>query len=89
MRPFQVYLDSSDFFVLSDPSKRTQQIVALESKLISWRNAGLIEMRFAFPHLVEADTIKPQYIEAFKSRVQKIAELCQGKALAAQGSRSV
>ncbi|MDO8436968.1 MAG: hypothetical protein Q7S69_02240 [Nitrosomonadaceae bacterium] len=83
-RPFQVYLDSSDFSVLSDPSRRTQEIITLESQLISWRDAGLIEMRFAYSHLIEAAPMKPQYTEAFRCRAQKIAELCQGKALAAQ-----
>lgn len=84
MRPFQVYLDSCDFSVLSDPSKRTQEIIALENQLINWRNAGLIELRFAYPHLIEAAPIGVQYIEEARCRVQKIAELCQGKALAAQ-----
>lgn len=84
MRPFQVYLDSSDFSVLSDSSKRTQEIITLESQLITWRNAGLIEIRFAYPHLIEAAPIAPQHIEAARCRAQKIAELCQGKALAAQ-----
>lgn len=83
-RPFQVYLDSSDFSALSDPSKRTAEIVALESQLIDWRNAGLIELRFAYPHLIEAAPIGLQYINEARCRVQKIAELCQGKALAAQ-----
>lgn len=83
-RPFQVYLDSSDFSVLSDPSRRTQEIITLESQLISWRDAGLIEMRFAYSHLIEAAPMEPQYTEAFRCRAQKIAELCQGKALAAQ-----
>ena len=83
MRPFQVYLDSSDFSDLSDSSKRTQGIITLESQLINWRNAGLIEIRFAYPHLVEAAPIAPQHIEAARCRAQKITELCQGKALAA------
>lgn len=84
MRPFQVYLDSSDFSVLSDPFRRTQEIITLESQLISWRNAGLIEMRFAYLHLIEAAPIEPQYTEAFRCRAQKIAELRQGQVLAAQ-----
>ncbi len=84
MRPLQVYLDSSDFSDLSEPSKRTQEIITLESQLISWRNAGLIEMRFAYSHLIEAAPWEPQYTETFKLRAQKIAELCQGKVLAAQ-----
>jgi len=84
IRPFQVYLDSSDFSVLSDPSRRTQEIITLENQLISWRNAGLIEMRFAYSHLIEAAPIEPKYTEVFRCRTQKIAELCQGKALAAQ-----
>lgn len=84
MRPLQVYLDSSDFSVLSDSSKRTQEIITLESQLVNWRNAGLIEIRFAYPHLIEAAPVGPQHIEASRCRAQKIAELCQGKALAAQ-----
>jgi hypothetical protein len=84
MRPLQVYLDSSDFSVLSDSSKRTQEIITLENQLVNWRNAGLIEIRFAYPHLIEAAPIGLQHIEASRYRAQKIAELCQGKALAAQ-----
>jgi hypothetical protein len=84
MRPLQVYLDSSDFSVLSDSSRRTQEIITLESQLVNWRNAGLIEIRFAYPHLIEAAPVEPQHIEASRCRAQKIAELCQGKALAAQ-----
>ncbi|MGA8147020.1 MAG: hypothetical protein WB870_05505 [Gallionellaceae bacterium] len=83
MRPLQVYLDSSDFSVLADPTKRTKEIISLEEQLISWRDAGLIEIRFAYPHLVEAAPIAPQHIEAFRCRAKKIAELCQGKAIAA------
>lgn len=84
MRPLQVYLDSSDFSVLSDSAKRTQEIITLESQLVNWRNAGLIEIRFAYPHLIEAAPVGQQHIEASRCRAQKIAELCQGKVLAAQ-----
>lgn len=84
MRPLQVYLDSSDFSVLSDSSKRTPEIIELESELVNWRNAGLIEIRFAYPHLIEAAPVGLQYIETSTLRAQKITELCQGKALAAQ-----
>ena len=84
MRPLQVYLDSSDFSVLSDTSRRTQEIITLESQLVNWRNAGLIEIRFAYPHLTEAAPLEPQHIEASRCRALKIAELCHGKALAAQ-----
>jgi hypothetical protein len=84
MRSLQVYLDSSDFSVLSDYSKRTQEIITLERQLVNWRNAGLIEIRFAYPHLIEAAPVGAQHIEASRCRAQKIAELCQGNALAAQ-----
>lgn len=84
MRPLQIYLDSSDFSVLSDVSKRTQKIIELERQLINWRNSSLIEIRFAYPHLIEAAPIDQKHIEASRCRAQKIAELCQGKALAAQ-----
>lgn len=84
MRPLQVYLDSSDFSVLSDPSKRTREIITLESQLIKWRDDGLIEIRFAYPHLIEAAPMGASYIDVARCRAKKIDELCQGKALAAQ-----
>ncbi len=47
-RPIQVYLDSSDFSVLSQPKRRTPDIVAVEEKLLRWNEQGLIQLRFSY-----------------------------------------
>jgi len=78
MSPFQVYLDSSDFSDLSNP-KRPEAYVDVERKLVAWLDAGVIEIRFSYLHVVEASPIKPEDIESATGRFQKIVQLCGKK----------
>jgi len=80
MRPLQIYLDSSDFSNLSNPG-RPSVYDDIERKLLTWLDAGAIEIRFSYLHVVEASPIKPENIESARARFQKIVQLCGKKCL--------
>lgn len=80
MRPLQVYLDSSDFSTLSS-SKRSETCDEVEKKLLAWSDAGLIEIRFSYLHVIEASAIKPEDIPSAAARLQKMLQLCGRKCL--------
>lgn len=80
MRPLQIYLDSSDFSALSAPN-RTSAHDDVEKKLLTWLDAGVIEIRFSYLHVVEASPIRPKDIESATARFQKIVQLCGKKCL--------
>lgn len=79
-RPLQVYLDSSDFSNFADPRESTVY-PAVERDLIEWSNAGLIELRFSYLHVVEASPVRPEDIPSSKMRMEKINQLCGQKCI--------
>lgn len=79
-RPLQVYLDSSDFSNFSDP-RRKDRYGEIESELIAWMEAGLIEIRFSYLNVIEASPVRREDIEHSKRRVEKIQQLCGTKCL--------
>lgn len=81
MRPLQVYLDSSDFSVMSDPN-RPDWVDGIERSLLSWQSAGLIDLRFSYLHVIEASPIRPEDISSSSARMRKIQQLCGQKCFA-------
>lgn len=78
MKPLQIYLDSSDFSNLSSPNCESN-LLRIEEQLIKWQNAGLIEMRFSYVHIIEASPTRREDIDVAAARLQKIRELCGTK----------
>lgn len=79
-RPLQIYLDSSDFSNFADP-RGNETYPVIERKLVEWSDAGLIEIRFSYLHIVEASPVRPEYIPASKARMAKIKRLCGQKCI--------
>lgn len=77
-RPATVYLDSSDFSILSDPKRRTPQLSKLTDDLISWVSEGAIVCRFSYVHVMEAAPIAREHIEAAQRRFSLMRRLCRG-----------
>lgn len=73
--PIQVYLDSSDFSNLANPSARTEEIVAVETFLVEMQDRGLLELRFSEAHVTEASPVSPSVIPAGLGRLFTIQRL--------------
>jgi hypothetical protein len=73
--PLQVYLDSSDYSVLSDEDP-APELHALLAYLESRVESGDIEIRYSYPLVSEAAPVKPKHIEASRRRFQMMARLC-------------
>jgi hypothetical protein len=85
-RPLQIYLDSSDYSLLSDSNKRTAQLSEIERRLIEYRDRGVIEIRFSYAHIAEVAPISVQHLQFAKARFACIARLCQQRVLIAPSS---
>lgn len=79
--PIQVYLDSSDFSNLANPTTRTKEIVAVETFLVEMQDRGLLELRFSEAHVTEASPVNPNAIPAGLARLSTIQTLCGLKCL--------
>lgn len=79
-RPLQIYLDSSDFSNFADP-RGSETYPEVERELVEWSDAGLIEIRFSYLHIVESSPVRPEYIPASKARMAKIKQLCGQKCI--------
>lgn len=80
-RPLQVYLDSSDFSNLSDPAKRTPALEDVERSLLEWQQAGKIDLRFSYAHVVEAAPVRREDLKLAKGRLIHIQRLCGRRCL--------
>ncbi|KWR88898.1 hypothetical protein [Cupriavidus sp. IDO] len=74
--PLLVYLDSSDFSVLSDSRQRTDKHDEIERRLFEWQSTGEIQLRFSFAHVIEAAPVESSDLEAAKNRLLHIQQLC-------------
>lgn len=74
--PLQVYLDSSDFSVLSDPKARTPAREAVEKTLLSWQADGLVQLRFSYVHVIETGPVTQGVIDLARKRFECIKRLC-------------
>lgn len=80
-KPLIVYLDSSDYSVFSDESKRTPEIVETEEQLIKFIDEDKIEIRFSHINVIEAAPIKIEDRLLSVKRLQKIKQFCGYKCL--------
>lgn len=75
-KPLLVYLDSSDISNLSDPARRTQELIDVEKQLLSWLEQGEVEFRFSHVHVIEAAPTEIQHVELATKRFSYIKYLC-------------
>lgn len=80
-KPLTIYLDSSDYSVLSDESRRSQEIIEIENELINLRDEGKIEIRYSYNHIIEAAPVALENKVNASKRLKKINELCNTKCL--------
>jgi hypothetical protein len=76
--PLRIYLDSSDYSVLSDPDKAAREAPGVLDELQRLRDAGLVEFFFSAAHLTEMAPLQPSYADAAIRRGNMLAELCGG-----------
>ena len=81
-KPLIVYLDSSDYSIFSDDSKRSPEIIKIESQLLKLRDENKIELRFSHINVIEAAPTKPEDKLSSLKRLQTIKKFCGQKCLA-------
>lgn len=86
MRPISVYLDSSDYSVLSDVERITPELSDLKTKLLQWVKSREIECRFSGVHLSEMAPLDARFTDAAVQRADLMIELCGRQALISQSS---
>lgn len=84
MRPLNVYLDSSDFSILSDPRRRNDELASVLRQLLNWVDEGKIICYFSGTHLSEMAPIETAYADAAQRRADLLVELCGQNALISQ-----
>lgn len=75
-KQIQIYLDSSDFSILSNVQKHPAEYKEVLEYLTRKRNDGVITMHFSEAHVIEAAPTSPDAIPAAMERFQIIKELC-------------
>ena len=82
MKPLRVYLDSSDYSVLSDPS-RQGEMPGLLNQLRKWIATGSITCHFSGAHLSEMAPLDSEYfkVDAAQRRSDVLVDLCGRNAL--------
>lgn len=81
MQPIRVYLDSSDFSVLSNPSSCSDELSGVLTQLKQWVNEKRVVCCFSGTHLCEMAPLDVAYSEAAESRASLLVELCGRNAL--------
>lgn len=84
MAPILIYLDSSDYSVLSDPRRRTPQLSDLLNHLYEWIEHGRVRCVFSGTHLSEMAPLDSSVADAATRRATLLANLCGRHALASQ-----
>lgn len=84
MPPVRVYLDSSDYSVLSDPMRSTPEMEDLLTHLRQWSVAGKIQCLFSATHLSEMAPVDGAFPEAAERRATLLSDLCGRNALVSQ-----
>lgn len=75
-KPLQVYLDSSDFSVLSDERTDAARYREVERRLVAWQQSGEIQLRYSYAHVIEAAPVAPSDLEMARRRLVCIQRLC-------------
>ena len=85
-RAIRVYLDSSDYSVMSEPNNA--EVAEIRSKLLSYIESSVIEVRFSAVHLVECahldDASKPMALRRTEVIVDRLVLLSKKEARAAE-----
>lgn len=80
-RPLVIYLDSSDYSIFCDVSKRTPELVSIENKLLQFRDENKVEFRFSHINVIEAAPIKAEDRLVSSKRLDVIKKFCGCKCL--------
>ncbi len=75
-RPLQVYLDSSDFSLLSDPLRATAELDEVLGRLTSYKNTGQVQFRFSAVHVFEAAPVGAGSQLSAQRRARLMHDLC-------------
>ena len=81
MSPLIVYLDSNDYSIFSDESKRTPEIISIENHILQLRDENKIEIRFSHINVIEAAPTKLEDKLSSLKRLQTINKFCGKKCL--------
>ena len=81
MRALQVYLDSSDYSVLSDASQLSAAHIKVAGILLELQSDGIIQIRFSEANVVEAAPKDPSSVEKARERLGMIKKICGQKCL--------
>lgn len=76
MRPI-VYLDSSDYSVLSDPARDCPANQEIRGQLQSWGRAGAVDFRYSQVHLSEMSPTRDDKVDDAVRRVGLLSDLCK------------
>ena len=79
--PLSVYLDSSDYSVLSDPAKAEREAPGVLGQLMQFRDEGVVEFFFSAAHLTEMAPIRREFVDAGGRRANLLVELCGGNCM--------
>lgn len=77
----QVYLDSSDFSKLSDPSGVPDNLLEIKARLLSFAKSGDVIFRFSSAHIVEMAPVEQIAESAAEARARFLADLCGNNCL--------
>lgn len=84
MRAIRIYLDSSDYSVLSDPRRCTGTFASILHQLRSIRDEGLATFHFSGILLSEMAPLDPEFTDAAQRRADLLVELCGQNCLISQ-----
>ena len=84
MRALRVYLDSSDFSVLSDPGRAESEAPGVLVRLRELVASNQTTCHFSGTHLSEMAPVDALYVDAAERRGALVAELCGRNALISQ-----
>lgn len=77
--PLKIYLDSSDFSVLSDPAHLSRvEIREIRTQLFQWRAENTVKFFYSAVHVVEAAAVEAQHTGKAKERSTLVNDLCGG-----------
>lgn len=79
--PLQVYLDSSDFSVLSDPQQLNESTIKLRDLFLEYSEKSLVQFRFSIAHVSEVAPLGAHAQQAAERRAALIYRLCGSNAL--------
>lgn len=71
-----VYLDSSDYSVLSDPRRCTPETLGIRDTLLEFARSQRVRFAFSGAHVSEMAPIEPQYTPSAIGRAKLLVDLC-------------